>query len=125
MELKEFISTSLTQIVEGIRAAQSGPDGDHIGARGHFDGRDAGIYSGGTSGDFTVVAFDVAVSAETSEGGGTVRVAGMESTGEQLARASHESRIKFSVHLRLPEGGDFTDRGGGRQTRYNTGRSSY
>lgn len=122
MDLKEFISTSLTQILQGMRAAQDGPDGDHVGAKGYFNAREAGIYPGGTSGDFTVVNFDIAVTAETTEGGGTVRVAGVESIDGSLARASRESRVKFAVQIRLPQGGDFTNESNSQPGRIRSSR---
>ena len=70
MDLKTFVAETLSQILEGIREAQSKEGGDEINA-------DADSYSPPTggrlfsvaSGIFTRVEFDVAVSAE-SEGGG-------------------------------------------------------
>lgn len=115
MDLKEFVSTTLTQIVEGVAAAapaisaaggSASPDftaftsqgnGDYLGRT--RDGRSNGVYS---------VSFDVAVtigSSDASEGGGKLQVAGLLSLGGKVNASGKEetvSRLKFLVPLQLP-----------------------
>jgi len=110
MDLKSFVAESLSQILEGIKEAQSRPGGDNVGADGYLAGQ-GNLISGGTSGFFTLVDFDVSVVAETREGQGTVRVSGIEVADGTSKSAQNNSRVKFSVHVRIPEGGANRDRG--------------
>jgi hypothetical protein len=65
------------------------------------------LVAGGTSGQFTVVDFDVSVVAEHKAGGkGGLKVWGVGLLEREAGRSSqHTSRVKFSVHLRIPQGG--------------------
>jgi hypothetical protein len=106
MNLSEFVEETLTEILAGIRSAQKKQGGDHVSAEMYGDASAQGIISGGTSGFFTVVQFDVSVAAETKAGGkGGLRVwsVGVEGSGEHTSH--HTNRVKFAVHLKLPEGG--------------------
>jgi hypothetical protein len=105
VNLSEFVEETLTEVLAGIRAAQKKEGGDHIGAEMYADATSQGIISGGTSGHFTIVQFDVSVAAETKAGGkGGLKVwsVGVEAIGEHTAQ--HSNRVKFSVHLKLPDG---------------------
>jgi hypothetical protein len=104
MNLKSFVSTSLTQLLDGIREAQKAPGGDNVAAEGYISSQ-GNLMSGGTSGFFTLVEFDVAVFAETKEGQPGIRVADLEIAAETKNTAQTTSRVKFSVHVRLPKGG--------------------
>jgi hypothetical protein len=104
MNLSEFVEETLTEILTGIRAAQKKEGGQEIAAEMFSaDGKAMGIIAGGTSGFFTIVQFDVSVLAETKAGGKAglkVWSVGAEGGGEHTSQ--HTSRIKFSVHLKLP-----------------------
>ena len=105
MNLSEFIDETLTEVLSGIRAAQKKAGGDHIGAEMYADATTQGILSGGTSGHFTVVQFDVSVAVENKAGGkGGLKVwsVGVEAGGEHSSQ--HTNRVKFSIHVKLPDG---------------------
>lgn len=103
MDLKNFVAESLSQIIDGIKEAQSRPGGDNVAAQGYI-GSQGNLIAGGRSGFFTMVDFDVLVAAETKEGGGSIKVASIESSDGNSRSAQNASRVKFSVHLRLPPG---------------------
>jgi hypothetical protein len=64
------------------------------------------LMTGGSSGQFTVVDFDVSVVAKNKAGGkGGLKVWGVGLEGEAGRPSQHTSRMKFSVHLRIAEGG--------------------
>lgn len=107
MDLKTFVSESLSQILDGVRQAQAGPDGSHVAASGYFSPTQGNLMPGGTSGNFTLVDFDVSVFAESKEGGERVRVASIESADASGRTSQNSSRVKFSVQIRLPDGGNF------------------
>jgi hypothetical protein len=104
VDLKSFVAESLSQILEGIRDAQGRPHGENVAADGYI-GAHGNLLTGGTSGFFTVVDFDVSVIAESKEGAGTVRVAEIEASDANIRSGQNTSRVKFSVHVRLPKGG--------------------
>jgi hypothetical protein len=62
--------------------------------------------SGGTSGFFSKVDFDVLVLAETKDGKPSVRVGDAEIKQVSSESAKNSSRVKFAVHARLPKGSD-------------------
>ncbi|MBM3090275.1 hypothetical protein GFB56_05535 [Ensifer sp. T173] len=110
MDLKTFVAESLTQILEGVREAQSRPGGDNVAAEGYIAPANGNLMAGGTSGFFTLVDFDVSVLAEAKEGGASVRVASAEMSDPTSRSMQNTSRVKFSVHVRLPQGGQNRDR---------------
>jgi hypothetical protein len=70
----------------------------------YADASSLGVFSGGTSGHFTAVQFDVSVIAEMKAGGkGGLRVwsVGVEGSGEHTFQ--HSSRVKSAVHVKLPD----------------------
>ncbi|MBA1139498.1 hypothetical protein [Mesorhizobium neociceri] len=109
MDLKSFVTESLSQILDGIKEAQQRPGGDNVGADGYLAGQ-GNLISGGTSGFFTLVDFDVSVIAESREGGNSVRVSTIEVDDGSSKSASNTSRVKFTVHVRIPKGGANRDR---------------
>ena len=106
MNLSEFVDETLTEILSGIRSAQKKEGGQEVAAEMYSaGGKELGVIAGGTSGLFTIVQFDVSVLAETKAGGKAglkVFSVGAEGGGEHTSQ--HTSRVKFSVHLRLPMG---------------------
>jgi hypothetical protein len=68
------------------------------------------LVAGGTSGHFTVVDFDVSVVAENKAGGkGGLKVWGVGIEGEAGHSSQHTSRVRFSVHLQIPQGAKAPD----------------
>jgi hypothetical protein len=110
MDLKTFVATSLTQILDGIRTAQKVPGGNHVAADGYISSQ-GNLMSGGTSGFFTLVEFDVLVLAGSKDGVPDVRVADVEISNKGERTNQNSSRVKFSVHVRLPKGGANIDAG--------------
>jgi hypothetical protein len=104
LDLKTFVSQSLTQILDGIRHAQKQPGGENVAAEGYI-GSEGNLMSGGTSGFFTRVDFDVLVLAETKDGKPSVRVGDTHIVENASSTDQKASRVKFAVHVRLPQGG--------------------
>jgi hypothetical protein len=104
MDIKQFVDQSLTQILEGITSAQKRNNGKHVAAEA-FISPAGNLINGGTSGIFTIVDFDISVVATTSDRGDSIRVSSVEMAGGSEATSKNASRVKFSVHVRLPQGG--------------------
>ncbi|MCI5078245.1 hypothetical protein [Oricola sp.] len=105
MELREFISETLGQIIDGVRSAQANEGGEAINAKAWSDNPGGNLVFTGKYGLFTRVDFDVAVSAETSGGGAAkLTVFGVGFEGEGQKTASSANRVTFSVPVRLPDG---------------------
>lgn len=105
MDVKDFISQSLQEIIQGVSEAQQDVGGEQIAANmaGHTGG--GNLINAGKHGIFTRVDFDVAVSAETSgSGGGNLKVFGVGIEGSAEHTAGKANRLTFSVPVRLPEG---------------------
>jgi hypothetical protein len=105
MDLKTFVAESLSQILEGVRAAQARPGGENVAADGYIS-PEGNLMAGGTSGFFSKVDFDVLVLAETKDGKPSVRVGDTEIKQVSSELAQNSSRVKFAVHVRLPKGSD-------------------
>ncbi|MBN8245225.1 hypothetical protein JF546_19595 [Nitratireductor aquimarinus] len=105
MDLKDFVTASLQQIIDGVKEAQGVDGGDNINAQnaGIPSGKNA--FSAGTYGNFTLVEFDVAVSAETSgKGRANLQVFGVGFEGGGEHKAGSANRIAFAIPVRLPDG---------------------
>lgn len=112
MDLKEFVSSVLTQIVDGVREAQSGRGIESglinpnlfasqgaLHEKGHLVSRHGQLVQN--------VEFDVALTVnegtQTKGGIGVfVGTVGLGSQGQSDKSASSVSRVKFSVPLSLP-----------------------
>jgi hypothetical protein len=94
MDLKTFVAESLSQILEGVRAAQARPGGENVAADGYIS-PEGNLMSGGTSGFFSKVDFDVLVLAETKDGKPSVRVGDAEIKQVSSESAKNSSRVKF------------------------------
>ncbi|MDP2409431.1 MAG: hypothetical protein Q8M26_04000 [Pseudolabrys sp.] len=119
MDLKTFVATSLTQILDGIRAAQKMPGGNHVAAEGYINSQ-GNLMSGGTSGFFTLVDFDVLVLAGSKDGEPDVRVADVDISNKGERTNQNSSRVKFSVHVRLPKGGGVINPAGRNSLSYTS-----
>lgn len=113
MDLKEFIQTAVTQIVEGVVAAQSAAAAHGAAVNPAFDLSGKGAHSliGQTSAGARVnnITFDVAVSAMQGSGAqsGKLQVAGLSSLASAAndgGKAEQVTRLQFSLPICLPEG---------------------
>ncbi|ESW88667.1 hypothetical protein NKH47_14765 [Mesorhizobium sp. M1060] len=104
MDLDEFISETLGQILSGIAKAQGTDIGKNVNAA--FPGvLGSNLSALPEFGVFARVDFDVAVTAETSVGGkGSIRVWGIGAEGGKDSKSQTVSRVVFAVPLRLPDG---------------------
>lgn len=104
MDLDEFISETLRQILAGVSAAQETDIGKNVNAA--FNG----VLGSNLSvfpklGVFARVDFDVAVTAETTTGGkGSIKVWGIGGEAGRDNKSQTVSRVVFAVPLRLPDG---------------------
>jgi len=113
MDLKDFIQTAVTQIVEGVVAAQAAASAHHVavnpavetkpGARGN-----PAAAPGGSR--LSNITFDVAVTGvegSVAQGSGKLQVAGSWSAraGAETTNASgeHCTRLQFSLPIAFPE----------------------
>jgi hypothetical protein len=114
MELKEFISEALTQIVQGVQEAQAGvkDSGAEINPRVMGGIEYVAKHGGGLetqNGNYAqIVEFDVAVTATEGKGtkGGIGIVAGainLGSSGQSNTENSSVSKLKFKVPVALPK----------------------
>jgi len=109
VELREFISTVLVQLVRGVEDAQaqlkdSKATINPLGLKAQI-----ALQQNTDTPDFTSVEFEVAVQAETKgeqSGGVGVQVAvfkiGVD--GKRLDSESHVNKLRFSVPVHLPPG---------------------
>jgi hypothetical protein len=111
MNLQDFISQALSQIIEGVAAAQEAADKRGATVNPQLTGTTDSLASQGLlwSGDATaqVVQFDVALT--TTEGTGTkggigvfVGAVTLGSSGQSKSESSSVSRVKFAVPITLP-----------------------
>lgn len=105
MNLAEFVEESLSEILVGIKAAQSKEGGGAVGAElAGAPPPGSQLFSSGY-GSFTIVDFDVSVVAETQTAGKAgIRVWSIGAEGGGQHSSQQSSRIRFSVHLRIPDG---------------------
>jgi len=115
MELKDFVKETLSQIIEGIAAAQevakeSGGQVNPAGVGKTMSKAGAYYYmEGGTEVVVETVEFDIVVSAtegESARGGAGIFVGGLGVGAQGQADSSQQStnRIKFVVPITLPKG---------------------
>ena len=113
MELKDFVSQSILQIVNGVKIAQ---DKNNTNARINPSGLRLGsnieqsnLFDFEQNMLLSTVEFDVSVSAEKSKGtkGGIsvlVGAVGLGSQGQSGKKDQFINRLKFSVPISLPKG---------------------
>src|SRR5689334_21617477 len=116
MDLKTFVAQTLEQVLEGVKTAQRSTHGAEVAPEAHIASQGSFINLG-TQGAFTLVEFDVAVVAETHEGGDTVRVSSAEISSGSASSTQTASRVKFSVHVKLPPGSRLPGEASGRGRR--------
>jgi hypothetical protein len=121
IELQQFVQQTLIDVLHGVRNASHDPAFGKLVAPSAVDGNVRGLEGSGVfvslAGAGTVVKFDVAVTAETSDalkGGGAVKVAVLQlsaSVGAGAETGSKDTavtRIQFAVPILLPRGDDGT-----------------
>jgi len=112
MELRDFVSETLTQIVEGVTSAQSKANqsgakiNPHLRTSFEQAGKLGFLQTG--EGFAQIVQFDVALTVTEGTGtkGGIGVFAGainLGSSGQSQTESSSVSRVKFSVPLSLPK----------------------
>jgi len=114
MELKDFVSQSILQIIEGVKTAQEqnktdarvNPSGLRLGS----NVEQSNLYDFENHMLLSTVEFDVSVSAEKSKetkGGIAILVGavGLGSQGQSGKKDQFVNRLKFSVPITLPKGG--------------------
>lgn len=101
MDIKEFISETLSQITESIEGNSSSLNPDDLEAHELSKVRSVSTIVKG--GFITSVEFDVAVTESSSkDGGAKLSIAGFGSLGGDLTTGSQTvSRIKFTVPLHI------------------------
>ena len=109
MDLKDFIQSAVSQIVEGMVAAEAaaaahgaslGPAFVPPGGKGIAPG----VGQAAATGRVSNIGFDIAVIAlegDDAEGGATLQVAG--AGGDLHANVEHVTRLQFSLPIVLPE----------------------
>jgi hypothetical protein len=112
MDLKDFIQTAVTQIVEGVVAAQAAAAAHRVVVNPAIDLNGKGIPPGGqtaASSRLTNISFDVAVTGvegSAAQGSGKLQVAGTWSAragAETKATGEHCTRLQFSLPIAFPE----------------------
>ncbi|OIQ94370.1 hypothetical protein GALL_236170 [mine drainage metagenome] len=113
MDLRDFVSETLTQIVEGVKSAQSKAEESGAKVNPHLrtsfeQAGKLGFLQTGGDGFAQIVQFDVALTVTEGTGtkGGIGVFAGainIGSSGQSQSESSSVSRVKFSVPLSLPK----------------------
>ena len=113
MDLKDFIQTAVTQIVEGVVAAQAAAAAHRVVVNPALDvGGRGGTASARPMADgprVSNIAFDVAVTGvegSAANGSGKLQVAGTWSAragAETNASGEHCTRLQFSLPIAFPE----------------------
>lgn len=114
MELKDFVSDTLTQIIEGVKAARNAAGESDALVAPHIDPLQSHLEEHGMvpAGDRVaqIVNFNVALTVTEGSGtkGGIGVVAGainLGSAGQSRSSNSTVSRVQFSVPVALPTNG--------------------
>ena len=112
MDLKDFIQTAVTQIVEGVVAAQAAAAVHRVAVNPALDQGPRGHATAHAADGSRVsnIAFDVAVTGvegSVAQGSGKLQVAGTWSAraGAETANAAgeHCTRLQFSLPIAFPE----------------------
>jgi len=112
MELQQFVTTALKQIVDGVTEAQEAMEGDgevnpHLWNQLRAEAAKHGILESNAGKWVHMVEFDVAVTAGESSGkkGGIGVMVGSVGIGSQRAQNTESttvSRLRFSIPVAYP-----------------------
>ena len=111
MDLKDFIQTAVTQIVEGVVAAQAAAAAHRVAVNPAVDPNPRAHPVGQAADGSRVsnISFDVAVTGvegSVAQGSGKLQVAGTWSAragAETSASGEHCTRLQFSLPIAFPE----------------------
>ena len=111
MDLKDFIQTAVTEIIEGVLAAQAAAAAHRVAVNPPSEAAPRGGQGAHASGASRVsnVSFDVMVTGvegSVAQGSGKLQVAGMRSAragAETSAASEHCTRLQFSLPIAFPE----------------------
>ena len=110
MDLKDFIQTAVTEIVDGVLAAQAAAAGHGVAVNPAVDAGTRG--RGGAASDasrVSTVSFDVMVTGvegSVAQGSGKLQVAQTRAAragAETGAGSEHGTRLQFSLPIAFPE----------------------
>lgn len=104
MNLKEFVSGSLTQIAEGVAEAQ-GLAGNRyrISPRHVPTEKNTSVHIEYAGDSLECVEFDIAVSTKSNiDGDGNIDFVVVDSSIQASLEKQHASRIKFQVYVQWP-----------------------
>jgi len=105
MELKDFVKSAISDIVEGVRSARSDLGSSvAIGTTSHstVSQLPTSVVQDSTGKLYSVVSFDVAVTtADTTEGGGGIQIAPFKLGATVSGSSETVSRIQFALTLSL------------------------
>jgi hypothetical protein len=95
VDLKDFIQTAVTEIVDGVLAAQAAASAHHVAVNPAVDAKSRGNDGARVNN----ISFDAVTGVEGSvtPGSGKLRVAQASTAGEQCAR------LQFSLPIAFPE----------------------
>jgi hypothetical protein len=111
VDLKDFIQTAVTEIVDGVLAAQAAAAAHHVAVNPAADPGPRGNHTGRSTdaARLSNISFDVAVTGvegSVAQGSGRLQVAGTWSAragAETTASAEHFARLQFSLPIAFPE----------------------
>jgi len=109
MDIKEFVGSTLVQIIEGINDAKEKlKDSGAVISSKNVEGMRGGTLRNKITGDVVnLIDFDVAVSVnekDAANGGAGINIAGVQFGGQLQNETVNQSvsRIKFSIPLTIP-----------------------
>lgn len=111
MDLKDFIQTAVTEIVDGVLAAQAAATAHGVAVNPAAQHGPRGSHAGRSSdaARLSNISFDVAVTGvegSVAQGSGRLQVAGTWSAragAETTAAGEHCARLQFSLPIAFPE----------------------
>jgi len=110
VDLKDFIQTAVTEIVDGVLAAQAAAAVHRVAVNPAAEPGPRGTARVGDAARLSNISFDVAVTGvegSVAQGSGKLKVAGTWSAraGAETASASaeHCARLQFSLPIAFPE----------------------
>lgn len=105
MELKDFVQSTLTEILEGLQEVRSSDSERRgVGTTGRYkvEGLPSGVMQDNTGAIYSVVEFDVAVTASTkADGSAAINVWSFKIGGAAGHENQTASRVKFAIPLKF------------------------
>lgn len=105
MELKDFIKATFVEIIGGVKEARdTGEDASGIASntRVKIDKLGSGLMQDANGAIYSIVEFDVAVTATTKvDGSGGINVMAFKLAGGAASEDQTVSRVKFAIPMRF------------------------